>query len=159
MVEEEGGNVWCDVFFFFQAEDGIRDLVRSRGLGDVYKRQAYVPIDPTYPAGRQHTLAVDAGVDLVLTQGTATPDPDTFPVPVLSLDRLNAELETLSGENLDRPISADQAAYVIYTSGSTGKPKGVVVSHGALCEHLVACLLYTSPSPRDRTRSRMPSSA
>ena len=27
-------------FLFFQAEDGIRDLVRSRGLGDVYKRQA-----------------------------------------------------------------------------------------------------------------------
>ena len=36
--------VSCDaflllVFLFFQAEDGIRDLVRSRGLGDVYKRQ------------------------------------------------------------------------------------------------------------------------
>ena len=30
--------VVCDCFFF-QAEDGIRDLVRSRGLGDVYKRQ------------------------------------------------------------------------------------------------------------------------
>ena len=31
----------CFVFgvFFFQAEDGIRYLVRSRGLGDVYKRQ------------------------------------------------------------------------------------------------------------------------
>ena len=31
----------CVVFvvFFVQAEDGIRDLVRSRGLGDVYKRQ------------------------------------------------------------------------------------------------------------------------
>ena len=28
-------------FFFFQAEDGIRDLVRSRGLGDVYKRQRH----------------------------------------------------------------------------------------------------------------------
>ena len=27
------------VCFFLQAEDGIRDLVRSRGLGDVYKRQ------------------------------------------------------------------------------------------------------------------------
>jgi len=27
------------LFFCFQAEDGIRDLVRSRGLGDVYKRQ------------------------------------------------------------------------------------------------------------------------
>ena len=35
--------VGCSIvvrFFFFQAEDGIRDLVRSRGLGDVYKRQA-----------------------------------------------------------------------------------------------------------------------
>ena len=29
----------CVGGFFFQAEDGIRDLVRSRGLGDVYKRQ------------------------------------------------------------------------------------------------------------------------
>ena len=29
------------VFVFFQAEDGIRDLVRSRGLGDVYKRQLF----------------------------------------------------------------------------------------------------------------------
>mgnify|MGYP003381560746 CR=1 FL=1 len=27
--------------FVFQAEDGIRDLVRSRGLGDVYKRQTH----------------------------------------------------------------------------------------------------------------------
>ena len=27
------------VVFVCQAEDGIRDLVRSRGLGDVYKRQ------------------------------------------------------------------------------------------------------------------------
>ena len=31
--------------FFFQAEDGIRDLVRSRGLGDVYKRQVSVVVE------------------------------------------------------------------------------------------------------------------
>ena len=29
------------VLFCLQAEDGIRDLVRSRGLGDVYKRQVF----------------------------------------------------------------------------------------------------------------------
>ena len=29
------------MFFFFQAEDGIRDQPRSRGLGDVYKRQTH----------------------------------------------------------------------------------------------------------------------
>src|SRR5665647_2071708 len=28
------------MFFFFQAEDGIRDRSPSRGLGDVYKRQS-----------------------------------------------------------------------------------------------------------------------
>ena len=32
--------------FVFRAEDGIRDLVRSRGLGDVYKRQ---PIESILP--------------------------------------------------------------------------------------------------------------
>ena len=26
---------------FFQAEDGIRDVLGSRGLGDVYKRQVF----------------------------------------------------------------------------------------------------------------------
>ena len=45
--------------FFFQAEDGIRDLVRSRGLGDVYKRQVascptagQAPIPPRTWAGQ-----------------------------------------------------------------------------------------------------------
>ncbi len=31
-------------FFFFQAEDGIRDGSPSRGLGDVYLRQVFVVI-------------------------------------------------------------------------------------------------------------------
>ena len=38
------GFIGC-FFFFFQAEDGIRDLVRSRGLGDVYKRQIVEILD------------------------------------------------------------------------------------------------------------------
>ena len=37
LIGVEGWGLGC--VFFFQAEDGIRDLVRSRGLGDVYKRQ------------------------------------------------------------------------------------------------------------------------
>ena len=35
--------------FFFQAEDGIRDLVRSRGLGDVYKRQTQKAYERSVP--------------------------------------------------------------------------------------------------------------
>ena len=41
---------------FFQAEDGIRDLVRSRGLGDVYKRQ----VMSLAPGGLGGALALDA---------------------------------------------------------------------------------------------------
>ena len=44
--------------FFFQAEDGIRCLVRSRGLGDVYKRQAGVDV----PAASLATLAGQVGL-------------------------------------------------------------------------------------------------
>ena len=49
------------VVFFFQAEDGIRDLVRSRGLGDVYKRQGTTlpGLQTTERAGQR--VAVAAG--------------------------------------------------------------------------------------------------
>eukprot|EP00825_Cyclidium_porcatum_P021207 TRINITY_DN23727_c0_g1_i1.p2 TRINITY_DN23727_c0_g1~~TRINITY_DN23727_c0_g1_i1.p2 ORF type:complete len:153 (-),score=42.74 TRINITY_DN23727_c0_g1_i1:281-739(-) len=44
-------------FFFFQAEDGIRDHAQSRGLGDVYKRQTQSTWESTrsglvFPCGR-----------------------------------------------------------------------------------------------------------
>ena len=45
------------LIFFFQAEDGIRDLVRSRGLGDVYKRQDPI-VEPIYVSYSPTTLKV-----------------------------------------------------------------------------------------------------
>ena len=56
--------VFC--FFFFQAEDGIRDLVRSRGLGDVYKRQpepsstVITPSLPTFSIAWAMVLPIDS---------------------------------------------------------------------------------------------------
>ena len=53
--------------FFFQAEDGIRYLVRSRGLGDVYKRQAlqvkyaYAVTAHKAQGGQWNTVFVDQG--------------------------------------------------------------------------------------------------
>ena len=38
-------------------------------------------------------------------------------------------------------------------------PLGVILRDVLGLAHSRSCLLYTSPSPRDRTRSRMPSSA
>ena len=47
---KSGGKV-----FFFQAEDGIRDQPRSRGLGDVYKRQSKgrPPLDGALEANKR----------------------------------------------------------------------------------------------------------
>ena len=41
-----------------------------------------------------------------------------------------------------------------------GEPEKITVRLSAnILKNAMGCLLYTSPSPRDRTRSRMPSSA
>ena len=45
--------------------------------------------------------------------------------------------------------------YEVIDQGDRFKVKNIEVKPG----HRLSCLLYTSPSPRDRTRSRMPSSA
>ena len=46
------------VFFFFQAEDGIRCLVRSRGLGDVNKRQELFLCQPAAKSATSHSLKI-----------------------------------------------------------------------------------------------------
>ena len=49
--------IYCVCVCFFQAEDGIRDLVRSRGLGDVYKRQVCRLRRPQSQRSRRKTMA------------------------------------------------------------------------------------------------------
>ena len=46
-----------------------------------------------------------------------------------------------------------------YGDGKLGEIDYLVIDTGGLNGESEVCLLYTSPSPRDRTRSRMPSSA
>ena len=47
----------------------------------------------------------------------------------------------------------------VHSGGEAMPPEGVQAWRRAGLEQVKLCLLYTSPSPRDRTRSRMPSSA
>ena len=59
-------------------------------------------------------------------------------------------------------LSNDEVSYANYTLQIPTNPdfKSLNLSHSLIIiAQYVACLLYTSPSPRDRTRSRMPSSA
>ena len=58
--------------FVFQAEDGIRDLVRSRGLGDVYKRQVHRPDRQPDPGAIHRFGGGGGGVQgVVVGQGRA----------------------------------------------------------------------------------------
>ena len=58
------GGVFC---FFFQAENGIRDVGRSRGLGDVYKKKVHIDGE----AKRSCITAIEnvAGSDITTIEG------------------------------------------------------------------------------------------
>ena len=63
------------------------------------------------------------------------------------------DLDTLSKVPLFNNITIEALTYLQPCFKQMLVPKGTVI----IKEN--TCLLYTSPSPRDRTRARMPSSA
>ena len=82
----------------------------------------------------------------------------TYP-SVISTD--NSRKVSPLPKDLDRLRMPDHIAVIMDGNGRWAKEKGLprTIGHTAGVEALKTCLLYTSPSPRDRTRSRMPSSA
>ena len=124
------------VIFFFQAEDGIRDLVRSRGLGDVYKRQFIINAKLFKAIGGfdKDYFAHQEEIDLCWRMKRAG-------YQILYEPR--SEVYHLGGGSLN--YESPKKTYLNFRNNLTTIFKN--------------CLLYTSPSPRDRTRSRMPSSA
>ena len=207
------------MIFFFQAEEGKRGLVRSRGLGDVYKKQSE-SIALTLTSPDSGLVQVDTGSGK--TASLSVLDNDTATITVVKSS--NAAEGGSSGIFTVSVTKASQAAVaVIFGIGgsattaddySLSSPDAqsltdniVTLAPGALSAHIYVnpvddnlvegtenvvlmltdpkegtvkvgspntammditdndtatisiCLLYTSPSPRDRTRSRMPSSA
>ncbi len=106
-------------------------------LGCLKAGAAYVPIDPSYPAGRIEQIISDAGVSMLLTQEAMLASLPAPPDAVCCLDRDRDLLDRESTDNLSITISLESPAYVIYTSGSTGRPKGVVVLHRGLTNYLL----------------------
>ena len=58
-VDTKDIRCYCVFVCFFQAEDGIRYLVRSRGLGDVYKRQGPENPQIEYAQSFERQLTLD----------------------------------------------------------------------------------------------------
>ena len=56
-------------------------------------------------------------------------------------------------------VNAGYGAAILVIVNGVGSAFGLIPDTANLIILVLGCLLYTSPSPRDRTRSRMPSSA
>ena len=79
------------------------------------------------------------------------------PVPQFS-DVSHTVERMLSAIRVEQPLG--RANFLIYTDPELHQPRGEGIDKPIAPNALrYICLLYTSPSPRDRTRSRMPSSA
>jgi amino acid adenylation domain-containing protein len=98
-------------------------------LGVLKAGGAYLPLDPDYPRERLAFMLQDAAVRTVLTHSALCHRLPQNEADVICLDEAWTEISTLSQENVERSVSADNLAYITYTSGSTGQPKGVQVLH------------------------------
>ena len=81
-----------------------------------------------------------------------------FPLNAFALQgENNIAFERLEPETYDGPPNLIRATVELDVNGvGSGVDRAEDVGDSLAT---LACLLYTSPSPRDRTRSRMPSSA
>ncbi|MEV4234805.1 amino acid adenylation domain-containing protein [Nocardia sp. NPDC049737] len=105
---------------------------------------AYVPVDPSYPAGRIEQMVADSGATLGLTVSSARAEmPDSVDWIVLDDAAIAAQIDELASgpvgddERL-RPLRTSNVAYVVFTSGSTGVPKGVAVTHSGIADFVSA---------------------
>ena len=121
----------------------MQKRVRSRGLGEVYKSQVVVA-----PAtGTVIDLPIKVGDSVSQSQPLAriaAPKDMQLVADVDELDLPNVVIGATVTFRLDAYPERELQG-VVRTTAPQARVQG--------------CLLYTSPSPRDRTRSRMPSSA
>ena len=124
------------VFFFLMIRRPPRStLDRSSAASDVYKRQA---------SGTAWAAVGTPGAKAAQAAAHAAR-------PRVSRDRVGPIVAADAQE-----VAMDAAKYFIRGVTLLATDPGL---QEALSRVYESCLLYTSPSPRDRTRSRMPSSA
>ena len=90
---------------------------------------------------------IDAGVDVVVVD-TAHGHSQGVLNAVSAVRKMANDVQVIGGN-----VATAEGARALINAGADAVKVGI--GPGSIC----TCLLYTSPSPRDRTRSRMPSSA
>jgi acyl-coenzyme A synthetase/AMP-(fatty) acid ligase len=86
-----------------------------------------VLLDENYPAARNAEIAMQTGVQLVLTSPAGTPSWPRVKSLVVALDTPGADHAFASGAK-SAALSLDEPAFVLCTSGSSGSPKPIVHS-------------------------------
>ncbi|HST48454.1 non-ribosomal peptide synthetase [Jatrophihabitans sp.] len=106
-------------------------------LGILKAGGCYLGIDSRQPADRIAGMLAMAGVDLVLSGGSAPADTgagrragDREPAEWLDVSTLDLSAEPDTDPGVAG--SADRLAYLAYTSGSTGTPKAAMIPHAAV---------------------------
>jgi amino acid adenylation domain-containing protein len=98
-------------------------------LGVLKAGKVYVPLDPSFPYARNAYILDDSQAGLIITNNENRSLGESLSENRHSLINIDEISATLSDENINLSISADNLANIIYTSGSTGQPKGVVQNH------------------------------
>lgn len=106
-------------------------------LGILKAGAAYIPLDPSYPKDRLEMIAHVSGIDALISERNVSNNNITTEFPIIYLDEQWPQIVKENDTNLNLVIDPLHLAYIIYTSGSTGSPKGVMVSHAAVCNHML----------------------
>ena len=119
--------------------------IRDRGIGGLPKGRIIEVYGPE--SSGKTTLALQVVAEAQKSGGICA-----FVDAEHALDPVYAKKLGVNTEELliSQPDTGEQALEIADTLVKSGSISVIVID---------SCLLYTSPSPRDRTRSRMPSSA
>ncbi|MGV8908143.1 MAG: amino acid adenylation domain-containing protein [Propionicimonas sp.] len=104
-------------------------------LGVLAAGAAYVPLDTAAPEGRLAAMITDAGLHLILHDGSAPRLRDALAAAGVQWADIREMPSAPTGWR-PSPVDPDAVAYLLYTSGTTGQPKGVVQSHHNVLTHL-----------------------
>ena len=125
-------------------------------LGVLKAGGAYVPLDPGYPAERLAYMVEDSQIQVLLTWSDLVEKLPQHHFDVICLDSDWEIITQQSQGNLINSVNSENLAYVIYTSGSTGKPKGVLISHHAICNHMLWMQRQFPLNSTDRVLQKTP---
>ena len=106
-------------------------------LGILKAGAAYIPLDPSYPQDRLQMIADDSGMDVLISERHLYDNLFNVGCPIIYLQEEWPRVSEENDTDLNLIIDPLHTAYIIYTSGSTGRPKGVLVSHAAICNHML----------------------